>query len=231
MLTLQKLSLAIVIVSVLISGSVAGVVNHRWGVSTELAEAGRRIADFPDQVGPWECQATRAFEPEVVDLLQCVGGTSRTYRNRETGESVEVALHVGPAGPTSVHTPDICFPSQNYSRQTPPRRVAVGAATRWGGSFWQSSFRSNGLRGETIEVMYAWTSGDRWTAADYPRFQFAGKPLLYKMQVVAPTNGGEIDNDRGRATCQRFLNDLLPVLNTRVLQPESNVGSAHQETM
>ncbi len=220
MLILRKLSLAIVIGSALLSGAVAGVLNHRWGVSTDLADAGRRIADFPDRFGPWECQATKPFEPEIVELLECVGHTSRTYRNRETGESVQVALHVGPTGPTSVHTPDVCFPSQNYMQQGERRRVTVGAAMRWGGSFWQSAFRANNLRGETIVALYGWTGGDRWTAADRPRFQFAGKPLLYKLQVVAAASGIETEKEGGRATCRRFLSDLLPVLDAQVLRPE-----------
>ena len=219
MLTLQKLSLAIVLASALASGAVAGVLSHRWGVPTDLAAAGRRIADFPARVGSWECQTTESYDPQIVEVLECVGNTSRTYRNRETGESVQVAFHVGPTGPTSVHTPDVCFPSQNYAQQGPRRRVNVGAATRWGGSFWQSIFRSNGLRGETIEAVYGWTSGDRWTAADRPRFEFAGKPLLYKLQVVAPTSRTEIEKDGGQATCQRFLADLLPALEAQVLKP------------
>ncbi|HJT34349.1 MAG TPA: exosortase-associated EpsI family protein [Pirellulales bacterium] len=220
MLSLQRLSLTIVLGSALVSGAVAGVLSQRWGVSTDLADAGRRISDFPDRFGSWDCQANEPFDSEVVELLECVGSTSRTYRNRETGESVQVAFHVGPTGPTSVHTPDICFPSQNYSRQGERRRISVGAATRWGGSFWQSDFRSNGLRGETIEVLYGWTGGDRWAAADYPRFQFAGQPLLYKLQVVAATRGAETEKDGSRTTCQRFLNDLLPVLDAEVLKPE-----------
>lgn len=224
MLTLQKLSVAIVLGSVLVSGAVAGVFSHRWGVSTDMADAGRRIADFPNRFGAWECQTAEAYDPQVAELLECVGNTSRTYRNRETGESVQVAFHVGPTGPTSVHTPDVCFSSQNYTQQGERRRVSIGAATRWGGSFWQSNFRSNGLRGENIEALYGWTSGDRWTAADRPRFQFAGKPLLYKLQVVAVARGdgtsADTDKDGDRAACQRFLNDLLPVLDAQVLKPE-----------
>lgn len=220
MRNLQKLSLAIVLGSVLVSGAVAGVLSHRWGVPTDLADAGLRIANFPDRVGPWECQTTEAYDAEVAEMLECVSNTSRTYRNRETGESVQVAFHVGPTGPTSVHTPDVCYSRQNYTQQGERRRVSVGAATRWGGSFWQSNFRSNGLHGENIEALYGWTSGERWIAADRPRFHFAGKPLLYKLQVVAPTNGDGSDKDGDRATCQRFLNELLPVLDAQVLKPE-----------
>lgn len=198
------------------SGGIAGAFNHRWGTPTDMAAAGQRVEQCPDRFGPWEMLTAEPFEPGVQEILECVGSTHRTYRNRETGETVQLALLVGPAGPTSVHTPDVCFSSQDYSSLGPRKRVAVGSR---GASVWEQQFKATSLRGETLRVAYAWNSGQGWIAAEKPRFQFAGAGLLYKLQVVSPVTRGDDEAESATSGCRAFLKDLLPALDAAVVRP------------
>ena len=57
-----------------------------------------------------------------------------------------------------------------------------------------------------MAVWYAWSTGESWQSSESPRHEFAGVPVLYKIQLsgITQTNGGQ-END----PCEKFLNDFL----------------------
>jgi pyruvate,water dikinase len=63
----------------------------------------------------------------------------------------------------------------------------------------------------STELYWAWGTSGRWTAPDYPRFEYGSEPLLLKIYVsrnVTPPGGPN--------TTERFLNDFLPELKATI---------------
>jgi hypothetical protein len=199
------------------SALAAGRFSHRWGTPTDLVAAGKQIAAIPNDFGDWELQNSQSLEPYAVEMLQCVGNTRRIYRNRRSGQIVTMFVIVGPAGPTSVHTPEICYSSRDYDIAEPRARFSPRESQQPEDSFWGLTMRGKDLRADLLRVAYAWNSGDGWRAPEQPRFTFGSQPLLYKLQVAGTLSPqaklGEND------PCRSFLQDFLPVLDSALFQP------------
>jgi hypothetical protein len=215
--------LLLVLAITVTSGAIAGVLGNRWGEPADLALAGRRIDQIPKSFGDWELDFAGPLEDDVVEVLQCVGHTHRRYRNRRTGESVGLFVIVGPPGPTSVHTPEICYSSQDYQMVEKPTRFTVSDVQSGDEAFWSMRFRSNSLDGHALHVAYAWNSGQGWQAPTQPRFTFGGAPLLYKLQLSASAinkPGAEPLN-----SCEAFLQQFLPQLDRALFSPAQDPGA------
>ena len=158
--------------------------TSRWGapqLMTLQAEVLQRLAkDF----GPWQMIQASELPQAVRGILQCADYRQAVYRNRDTGEQVLCTLLLGPAGPMSVHTPEICYTSIDSEALGPRRRVQLSPGVPQD-SFWMVQFRevhepSVGI----LRVYYAWNEGTgSWTAAEEPRVTFGGHPFLFKVQV------------------------------------------------
>jgi hypothetical protein len=211
----RQLALVFIVAMTITSGAVAGALNNRWGAPASLSAAAGRFANFPDQFGPWQLEKSEPFIPAVAEILECAASTSRVYRHRETGDAIQVAMHVGPPGPTSVHTPDVCLSSQDFEQVTAPERIQILSGSQGGGSFWKTNFRARTLDGSAAHLIYGWSTGQGWMAAQRPRLEFVGHRLLYKIQVASRFNGHD-DDDR-QSVYREFLEELLPRLASEVL--------------
>jgi hypothetical protein len=197
-----------------VSGVVYGYYSQRWGPAPDLVASGRHLETLPTQIGDWDLLRQEAMSNAVIELLSCSGYVNRQYVNRRTGETISLAITVGPAGPISVHTPEICYSSRAYSIQEPRQPVSLSDQQGDVHSFWKLTFRSNNSSADQLHVYYGWTTSGLWKAAELPRFEFGGQPILYKLQMsslVAPVAAAS-SND----PCKDFLADLL--------QLEWNVG-------
>jgi hypothetical protein len=151
----------------------------------------------------------RDVPPLVLETLRCEGHVHRSYVNRETGETVNVALIVGPSGPTAVHTPEICFSSRAYEITDPRETKFFGASgDSDSSSLWKTRFRSQNAEAGELQVYYGWSTGGAWTASQSPRFEFGGSPLLYKIQVSAQMGPTKEDGPHSDP-CKDFIDALL----------------------
>jgi hypothetical protein len=198
---------AIGLVVTIATGAVSGHLSQRWGPAPDLIAAGDQLKTMPEQFGNWQLVEEDTMEESVVRMLSCSGYVNRKYVDRNSGEDVDVAIMVGPSGPISVHTPEICFSSRDYTLESDRQRVELTDADERLHTVWSSTFRSNGALGAKLRVYYAWLPDDIWTAADSPRFTFAGRPLLFKLQAAAPIMPGKSNDSRDPV--RRFLQDLL----------------------
>ena len=200
--------IAITIVSGLVQGSLSG----RWGPSVDLVAAGQQLRSLPREFGPWQLQTEREMEPDVVEALQCTGHVYGRYANSQTGQTVDMALIVGPPGPTSVHVAEICFSSQDYQQQGQRQRVRVqatdGSRT---GEFWSLTFRSNDVDGFPLSVWYGWSDGRQWQAPENPRVSHSSTKVLYKIQVAGNVREALSGQSPQQDPCQSFLQSLLAV--------------------
>ncbi|MBN1588462.1 MAG: exosortase-associated EpsI family protein [Pirellulales bacterium] len=204
----------------LLSGIIHGRMSNRWGVSPDLLAIGKHLETCPTEFGDWRLQSSGELTDTVRKVLECTGSVIRVYKNEKTGEAVRVGVLLGPPGPISVHTPDICFASKDYERLDEPQRVTVPMADGSNAEFWAVTFRSRSLEAAILRVYYAWSPGDSWFASQGPRFQFTSHPYLYKIQLAgglpSPTAWKTHD------PCREFLKDFLPALKPCLTAPSNH---------
>ena len=185
MRTLPILSVALAVGLTILSGMIHGAMSGRWGSADAMASVANRFDALPDHFGPWYLTDETELDDYAEKILQCAGYVNHRYAHRDTGQTVSVAVLLGPTGPMSVHTPEICYSSRAYERIGSRRRVSMETAGGIKDSFWVNDFQSTTLESYRLRVYYAWTDGERWSAANRPRFDFAGQPYLFKLQLAA----------------------------------------------
>jgi hypothetical protein len=204
------------------SGTVAGRLTNRWGPPPDRAAAAERLARVPDTFGDWRLLVEAPLEEGVAEMLQCAGWRNRSYRNRQTGDTVHVSILLGPPGPISVHTPEVCFTSQGHhlagpavarsylvSSETPADR-SNGPDPRPIAQFWKATFDPDLGESTTLIAYYGWCDGRSWRAPRHARLAFGGLPYLYKMQLatkVARRPGHQLADP-----CDDFLRQFVPAL-------------------
>jgi len=204
------------------SAVMQGKLVGRWTSRRVTAELEQELAGLPTAAGRWQLVETRNLPTESVKMLQCSAHQYRTYQDADTGVRMDVIITLGPPGPTSVHTPEVCYPSQNYKTTTERSRVIVAHDEQRDDSrsdeFWRVTFETNDVAAQDVHVYYGWSQGDRWQAPDQPRFHFSGSPWLYKLQLSSV--GTPLST---HAECERFLRDFLPVL-------QQHLGTSEQRS-
>ena len=202
-------------------GHLHGQLTNRWGLQTDTRLAAERLrVPLPNEVGSWRLRHEDQFSPSVVRILQCPTHIIRAYEHLQTGDTANVAVIVGPPGPTSVHTAEICYSSRDFAINGDRRRIAVTDADGKTHSLWDLPLKSNELNGMPLRVVYAWSTGTTWEAAQYPRFAYGGLPYLYKLQVAISANPGSQLAEHDAA--QDFLGDFLTQLQPRLVEANAS---------
>lgn len=216
----KKLAIAVALVCLLTIGAgwIDGVATNRWGTPVDLQAAGAGIDGVAEEFGDWRMESSRPLDESAVALLQCAGNWSRTYVNVVTGESVEVSLIVGPAGPTAAHTPEICMSSRDFVKLAEPEQRVFPTSGGGEASLWHSRYQASSLDGRKLDVFYGWAyEPSDWNAPTWPRLAYAGRPLLCKVQIaVSP-----IDDSKpgaAAATVARFVDGFLPAVDRQLLE-------------
>lgn len=191
----------------LVGGVLYGGYAQRWSPPAELSAGVIRLEKLPNQVGKWKAVENLPIDAEAVQMLDCAGYNSRRYVNQETGQQLNCAVLVGRAGPIAVHTPEVCFSSRAYDITGERTETGVEENPSRRHSFWLVDFSSRNALADALRVYYAWSSGDAWIASRSPRFEFAGAPLLYKIQLavkVSPNVASKGD-DPGKQFLEEFV--------------------------
>jgi hypothetical protein len=207
--TLTKF-LAVLVLGIAVTvatGVVYGRLSQRWGPVPDLTAAGKHLATFPPQFGDWLLVADEPISDAILQTLSCAGYVNRSYVHQQTGEKVDLTITVGPSGPISVHTPEICYSSRAYTIQDSRKRTTLPDDDGQTHTFWKLTFRSNDATIDQLRVYYGWCADGGWTASESPRFEFAGRPRLFKLQIASLMPATQAD--RGEDPCERFLMALL----------------------
>jgi hypothetical protein len=202
----------------ILSGVLQGRMRNRWGPSPDTVHAADRLAEVPLQFGDWRLLSPGKLDEEAARELECVGYFIRNYKNQVTGDLVNITVLLGPPGPISVHTPEVCFGSRDYKIMGQREEVAIHGADGKDDQFWRLSYKdNNNLRGSMLRVYYAWSAGTRWSASGDPRFKYAGQPYLYKIQLSSPL---PVEADlQVDDPCKKFLEEFLPVARKCMIEP------------
>lgn len=208
---LTILSVLCALVLTLGAGILHGRLSLRWGPDQHLQEAGQRLAEFPDQVGPWTLVNREELPAETRAMLNCSASLLRSYVNQDTGETVTVTVLQGPSGPISVHTPEICYSSRAYRVSEPRSVVKLAVDGERTSELWALTFRSKDVDESLLRVYYGWTTDGVWHAPASARWSFGGQPFLYKIQLASlPRELSAHD------PCASFLRDFIPALRRQV---------------
>src|SRR5262249_41179294 len=159
--------------------------TQRWGPVPDLVAAAKHLKDFPKQIGDWQLLSEQTIEESTVQMLSCAGYANRQYVNRKTGQTVWLAGMLGPGGPFSVANPEICYSSRAYQIQDARTAISLTDSAERTHTFWSVFFRGMTPSTDQLHVCYAWYGKSSWEASTSPRFEFAGAPLLFKLQIAA----------------------------------------------
>ena len=134
------LALALGVFLTLSAGVLYGQYSQRWGPPADLTAAAAHLASLPHQIGNWKLAEESPMENSAVEMLQCAGYVNRRYVNQQTGQTINLAIIVGPPGPTAVHTPEICFSSRAYDVQGDRQKIVLESSPTLRHSFWSVDF-------------------------------------------------------------------------------------------
>ena len=166
-----------------VSGLAFGWLDARWVSSPDMAAIGDKLEHLPERVGDWALVESQQLDENARQMLRCYGDIVRVYVNVNSGRRLTVAVLLGPRGPIAVHTPEICYSGRGVQQEGGRQRVEVssGGAEH---SLWQNNFLSKVDRQPELEVLYAWSDGGPWQAAERPRYWLTDR--LYKIQLAGP---------------------------------------------
>ncbi len=186
-----------------------GRYTNRWGPSPDLTEAADQLKQLPREFGEWELVSeTNDMPKSVLRELSVVGYWNRIYRHASTGQQVTVLLMAGTPGALSRHPPEICYASRANERIGNPTAVSVTDAQQQTHEFRLLRFKRTGGIEDRFFVCYGFTNDGTWSNPEYPRIEFGGGHLLYKMQVLSEI--AEPESRELPTAASLFLTDFLP---------------------
>jgi len=206
----QAIGLAVAVALIAAGGVVHGLMTDRWGLAADSLHLAQQFDSYPQQLGVWELEETQEMSPNVLKMLECDGYLARSYVNKETGEKVTVAVILGPPGPISVHTPEICYSTREYTIETARQAEEIKGTDGEKDQFWRLTLRSNDLHAHRLRVYYGWTTDGIWKADANPRFSNASEPYLVKVQVAGRIPQAE--ESTASDLCNRFLTEFTSQL-------------------
>jgi hypothetical protein len=199
------------LLSTLGAGWLQGSLSDRWGPRPSAEIAADSLRRFPpSDVGNWRVRREVPLAPDAAQMLQSPAHIVRVYEHQQTGDSITVMVLLGPPGPIAVHTPEICYSSRDYTVDGERRVYSVKGASGGEHTLWDLALKANNLEGQSLRVLYGWSSGTHWEAARYARFAYGGLPHLYKLQLAIPTSSISKSGDFDPA--QDFLANFIPQL-------------------
>ncbi len=177
------------------------------GESAAAADVQARLDAVPLAFGDW-AGTVNVIPPKHLQIAEAQAHLSRTYTHKSSRRSASVMLLYGEPGPLGAHTPETCYVGAGYRQ--------LGAAVvrdLAGAEVWAAKFETAGDAPVTLNVNWAWGTGDGWKASDNPRFDFAGHSRIYKLYVsdVVPRGEGP-----GRAPADDFVPAFLAEVRARL---------------
>lgn len=196
------------LLATVISGFLLGQASDRWGASSASLAAEQSLnRALPNSAGNWRLRKEQTLDSDVLTLMRCKSYIARVYEHDQTGDLVTVTVLVGPAGPLSVHTPEICYSSRDYVVSKTRDKYVVDDNSGKHHEFWDVTLKARDSDTSQQRVLYGWAAGDTWNASEHPRFEYAGAPYLYKLQLAARSQDGA--QQEGFDMCQDFLRSFL----------------------
>jgi hypothetical protein len=206
---------AVLALILLVSYGVAeGLWTDRWHTSDVLERAIARLDQVPRRVGDWEGQ-DQELDPRQMARAEIDGYLMRRYVQRSSGAEVNVLLVCGRAGPTALHSPDVCYAGAGFTAAVAPARHEVSSSGRAAPDvFWVGEFHKSGPVPEPLRIYWAWSADGIWQATNNPRVELAYHPALYKLYVLRalPRSNEPLAEDPSLEFLRQFLPEVQRAL-------------------
>lgn len=190
-----------------VCGVVHGMRSDRWQTSQALEDAMARVARVPAEVGDWKSES---IEGDALAFKQAGAQAywTRLYTNARKRQTVLAILMCGRAGRMSVHTPEVCYRGAGYELYDKPAPTPLrGESAEELGVFNTARFVKGTGAGGTLRLYWSWNGGAGWQAPSSPRWEFRGRPFLYKLYVSQ-----ELTSINEPDAAADLLRELLPEL-------------------
>jgi hypothetical protein len=208
----RKIPFLVGLVFVIVSGLAHGLWTGRWRTTLELEQSVEKISHVPMEIGDWKATSEK-MDPREQKQAGIVGYAYRRWQNSKTGAGVTMLLVSGPAGPISVHSPEVCYPGVGYNPTTESIPTPIGDA---GDQLFSLKLtKDSALSRSSLVVYYGWNGKGEWAASTHPRFDFAWVPVLYKMYLIQEVRG---DSDPNAGAAVDFAKLLLPRIREQLFQ-------------
>ena len=145
--------------------------------------------------------------PEVIVGRLPVPVMSIALRQPKTGATVDLAIIVGPGGPISVHTPEICYSSRAYSIEEPRRRMQLSDGDGHKHSFWNTDFQLDERDRRAASRLLRLVR-----RRNMDRVGFSSLSVRWASLVVQATDviaGSAREDENVQDPCQEFLSAFL----------------------
>jgi hypothetical protein len=190
----------------LTAGLLHGLWSERWQPSGALEEAVARLELVPLEIGDWQ-GADVEVDAAAFAQAGARGYWARSYTHRHGG-TVLVILMCGRSGRMAVHTPEVCYRGAGFDMlETPTRTVLRDELGEELGTFWNARFAKQATVPSQIRLSWAWRDAGDWQAPANPRWEFRGRPFLYKLYA-----SHELSSPSDADATAEFLRVLLPEL-------------------
>ena len=206
----SPLFLPLIFLTVLVIYGIAeGFWTNRWIPSAELERATERLAQVPRVVGDWQ-GTDQELDARTIAVSELTGYVMRRYVNQRTGAAISMLLVCGKPGPTTQHTPEVCYVGAGFTATAAPVHASIDTKESALGDFWLAHYTKGSPAPEALRIYWAWNATGTWQAAARPRFDFAHHAALYKLYVVRQLP--KADEPLADDPAAHFLEIFLPVL-------------------
>ena len=178
------------------------------------------MPQVPLKIGPWEGRE-QELDPEQFKLTNCPIAFQRSYRNRETGDVVDVYLVTGSGRNICIHSPDWCYAAEGFkiegnisSYRLPVDGVA--SAPEFATAFFRHPESPPGPQARGLRIMWTYSDDGNWRGPKMAKLTYTIRPALYKIYFIA-----EATQDRSVVTdtpIPEFVKTALPVINDVLFQ-------------
>ena len=153
----------------------------------DAADAQTRLDALPWQIGGYR-GGPQEMPAGQLRVAEAKAHLSREYIDR-AGHRVHVLVLFGGPGPLGAHTPEVCYAAAGCRPAGASVRRPVPEA---GGAdqLWSARFETAGLPPLTLQVVWGWSAGGTWEAADNPRLDYAARGGIYKLYVSRDVPAG-----------------------------------------
>jgi hypothetical protein len=206
---MRYLSTLAALVLVIAFGLYEGLWTNRWGFAQDTEKAAARLVNIPKVVGEWQGE-DHELDRRQIEASEMTGYLMRRYTHAGSGASVTVALICGRPGPTSVHTPDICYGGAGFTQEKPEERRQLQDAELWVGLFKKES--------EALRIYWGWSANGEWSAPSNARVTFGRERALYKLYVQRQL--ASADEPLNEDPSEDFLRAFLPEVNRCLFSKE-----------
>jgi len=193
----------------------------------------KRVVSIPMNFGDWIGKDTeQELDERVRKVAGIEGRVSRTYRNTRTGEEVSVEIVSGLPQHISEHTPDRCYVSQGYEMTKDDQPYTVNMANGVEAQFRRARFRKETHEGRRsrLHIFWSWrTAETSWIGPSFhgARFEFAGKPALFKIYVIDSNPvGGRTESESPAVS---FIEEVLPQIDLYLSGEQSDAEKTADE--